>query len=135
ARTRILSWDQACNASSEGCAAYMTAEYRILRGLFDDDLGLGLARDYVGTTMSWQALIALLKTPADPFWDDATTATTREKSDAIIADALDAAGRDLRGALGDPSGWAWGRLHTATFREDTLGSSGIAPLGWYFNSG
>jgi penicillin amidase len=29
----------------------------------------------------------------------------------------------------------WGRLHTATFREGTLGESGIGPLEWYFNHG
>jgi len=26
-------------------------------------------------------------------------------------------------------------MHTATFREPTLGSSGIGPLEWYFNAG
>ena len=30
---------------------------------------------------------------------------------------------------------AWGRLHTATFEEATLGTSGIGPLEWYFNDG
>jgi penicillin G amidase len=41
----------------------------------------------------------------------------------------------LRGAYGDPKDWTWGRAHQATFREQTLGESGIAPLEWYFNKG
>jgi penicillin amidase len=53
----------------------------------------------------------------------------------VIAAALDRAGADLRDALGGDTGWTWGRLHQITFREDTLGSSGIGPLELYFNSG
>jgi penicillin amidase len=41
----------------------------------------------------------------------------------------------LRDAIGSPNRWSWGRLHTATFREATLGLSGIGPLEWYFNDG
>ena len=44
---RIADWDGACDVDSLGCAAYMAWEYRVLRGIFDDDLGT-LARDYVG---------------------------------------------------------------------------------------
>jgi penicillin amidase len=41
----------------------------------------------------------------------------------------------LRATFGAPDHWSWGRLHTATFREATLGQSGIGPLEWYFNVG
>jgi penicillin amidase len=132
---RIRSWDRYCGTDSLGCAAYMTFEYRVLRGLFDDDLG-GLARDYVGTTFSWQALIALLAEPSSPWWDDRTTPDRRESARDIVAAALDAAGADLRAEFGDPSRWTWGREHTITFQESTLGaSSGIGPLEWYLNAG
>ena len=36
------------DVDSVGCAAYIAFEYRLLRGLFDDELGT-LARDYVGS--------------------------------------------------------------------------------------
>ena len=85
--------------------------------------------------MSWQALIDLLAKPDDAFWNDVTTPQYENES-AIVARALDEAGQALRTALGaNDAGWTWGRLHTATFREQTLGSSGIAPLEWLFNSG
>src|SRR6185437_2428804 len=53
----------------------------------------------------------------------------------LLAAALDRAGADLRGALGAANGWTWGRLHRVSFEEQSLGSSGIGPLEWYFNSG
>ena len=133
--SRILAWNDECDVASLGCTAYMTFEYRVLRDLFDDNLGTQLARDYVGTTMSWQALIDLLAKPNDPFWDDVATPQYENES-AIVARALDEAGAALRSALGaNDAAWTWGRLHTATFQEQSLGSSGIAPLEWLFNSG
>jgi penicillin amidase len=132
---RIADWDGGCSVDSVGCAAYMTWEYRVLRGLFDDELG-PLARDYVGSATSWVALEAALGDPDWPWWDDVTTAGVRETAGEVIAGAMDAAGAELRATLGDADGWRWGRLHTATFREATVGTaSGIGPLEWYLNAG
>ena len=133
--TAIEGWDRNCTVDSLGCAAYMTFEEQLERDLWDDDLG-SLAREYVGSTESWQGLLALLAKPADPFWDDTSTANRKETQADILAEALDGAGAALHASLGaDPTTWTWGRLHTATFREVTLGESGIAPLEWYFDKG
>jgi penicillin amidase len=105
-----------------------------LRAVFDDDLG-DLAREYVGSPPSWQALAAILDRQEDPWWDDTTTEDHVELREEILARALDGAAVDLRRDLGDPADWTWGRLHTATWREATLGESGLAPLEWYFNRG
>ena len=73
--------------------------------------------------------------PASAWWDDTSTPGV-EVADQVILAAMDAAGADLRAAYGDPAGWSWGRLHTATFEEQTIGAnSGIGPLEWYFNEG
>jgi len=64
--SRIVAWDGQCPPESSGCAAYEAFEYRLLRGLFDDELG-GLARDYVGGSTSLQTAIGLLGTPDDPW--------------------------------------------------------------------
>ena len=131
---RISEWDGACTVDSLGCAAYMTWEYRVLRAIFDDDLG-PLARDYVGSGASWVALSNLLLDPNSAWWDDRSTPDVVETQATIIDRALDQAGADLA-PLGDPDTWTWGRLHTATFREQTIGTaSGIGPLEWYFNVG
>ncbi|MGZ9160826.1 MAG: penicillin acylase family protein [Candidatus Limnocylindrales bacterium] len=130
---RIAAWDGACGVDSLGCAAYMAWEYRVLRAIFDDDLGT-LAPDYVGSPFSWVALGNLFVDGRSAWWDDTSTDVT-ETADDIIAAALDEAGADL-GPLGDPDTWTWGRLHTATFKEATIGTgSGIGPLEWYFNVG
>ncbi len=130
----VRAWDRECGVDSSGCAAYMTFEEELLRLVFDDDLG-PIARDYVGQTFSWEALIALLAKPNDRFWDRTETTDRVETARDILPEALDAAGARLREALGTETGWAWGRLHTATFREATLGESGIGPLEWYFDRG
>ena len=131
---RIQGWDGHADLDSLGAPAYLVTEYRITRGLLDDELG-DLTREYIGGGASWQATIAMLDQPGSPWWDDKTTKDVREDEQAIVDTALDKAGAELRGALGDPKDWTWGRLHTATFREQTLGTSGIAPLEWYFNKG
>ncbi len=130
---RIGEWDGTCTTDSRGCAAYMTWEYRVLRDLFDDDLG-DLAREYVGSPYSWVALERLLAEPQSPWWDDTTTDVV-ETADVIVLRALDETGAELRAALSNPERWTWGELHQATFKEQTIGQSGIGPLEWYFNDG
>ena len=132
----IQGWgDDACTVDSRGCAAYMAFEEQLERRIFDDDLG-SLAREYVGSTASWQGVIALLAKPNDPYWDDVSTPNKKETEADILSASLDGAGAALHSSLGaDPATWSWGRLHTATFREVTLGESGIAPLEWYFDKG
>lgn len=133
-RQRIGEWDGRADLGSTGAAAYLTTETYLLRGLFDDELG-ELAREYVGGGASWQAMIGLLGEPNSPWWDDRTTTGRVETADDIAAEALDRAGLELRRTLGEPDRWTWDRLHVAIFREQTLGTSGIGPLEWYFNRG
>lgn len=130
---RIRAWDRTCETDSMGCAAYVAAEFTLIRAIFDDQLG-PVARDYVGTTDSWQGLISVLRDPKNPWWDDTTTPTLERPRD-ILSAAMDRTGAELRAAIGQPSGWTWGRIHTVNFEEQTLGVSGIGPLEWYFNSG
>jgi penicillin amidase len=130
---RIRSWDRTCGVDSTGCAAYVAAEFVLTRAIFEDELG-PIARDYVGSPSSWQGLLATLADPASPWWDDTSTPAV-ERSRDVIAAALDATAANLRGTLGEPGRWTWGRLHTVDFREQSLGLAGIGPLEWYFNSG
>jgi penicillin amidase len=120
--------------ASAGCGAYLAFEYRLVRDLFDDELG-PLAREYVGGSASLQAMIAALGEADSPWWDDVTTSGFRESRSDLIGRALDEAGRELRAAYGDPPNWTWGKMHAARFAEATLGSSGIGPLEWYFDKG
>jgi penicillin amidase len=129
----IRSWDRRCDLDSRGCSAYEVAEWRLMRAIYDPWLGV-LAPRYVGSPQSKVALRAFLANPGAVFWDDPNTPAV-ETMEGRLAGALDAAGSELRAALGDPSRWAWGRLHRTTFREQTLGESGIGPLEAYFDMG
>ena len=138
----ILDWrnDLTCTVDSKGCAAYETFEYRLLRGILDDELGSGDSHDntawrYIGTEVAHEFLTRLVTQPDSPWWDDSTTLGVRETRDQIMSAALDAAAADLRHGLGDPANWTWGRIHTLTFQEQTLGTSGIGPLEAIFNQG
>jgi penicillin amidase len=130
---RILEWDGRCEVDSLGCAAWSMFEYHLHRALFDDELGT-LARDYVGSGPAWVFVNQLVDEPEASWWDDVAT-PERETSVAMISRSLDEAGSALSTSYGPPSGWTWGRLHTATFQEQTVGMSGIGPLEWYFNDG
>ena len=141
-KQRLHDWADTltCGTDSQGCAAYETFEYRLERGIFEDELGGGDgptdgARRYVGTELAHELVTRLVDQPDSPWWDDISTTDATETMDDIIATALDQGAKDLRTALGEPTNWTWGRIHTITFEEQTLGSSGIAPLEWIFNKG
>jgi penicillin amidase len=77
----------------------------------------------------------LYKQPHDDWWDDPAT-DERETRDQILRRARRRAHDELTERLGDdPERWAWGELHTATFREGTLGDSGITAVEALFNRG
>jgi penicillin amidase len=131
---RLAGWDRDCAIDSVGCAAYMAVEVAVQRAIFDDELG-PLARDYVGSTMAWEALRKLLADPGSSWWNDATPgAAAASGPGARIAAALDATGAAMRAAFGEPTNWTWGRLHQVQFKDSTLGTSGLLPLELYFNS-
>ncbi len=86
----------------------------------------------------WNLNIALAKILPDeesPWYDDLDTPDT-ESREAILLQALDAAVEQLTDQLGkDMNDWRWGDLHTATFRNQTLGESGIGLIERIFNRG
>jgi penicillin amidase len=135
---RIRAWDDFCDTASTGCAPYSVFVYHLLRDVFDPRLGAtgkdGIARLFVGSERSAEVLVDLLGQPDSRWWDDPSTPAV-ETRDQVISRALDQAGTDLRTAFGDPANWTWGTLHTVTFREPSLGSSGIGPLEAIFDRG
>ena len=132
--TSLTRWDNQCDVDSIGCTAYATIELALMRAIFDDELG-PLAREYVGSTMSWEALIEVLGQPSSPWWQTAgSPAGNAPKPAGILSAVIDQTAANLTEAYGEASTWTWGRLHQIQFREATLGTSGIPPLEWYFNS-
>ncbi len=82
------------------------------------------------------SLIYLLDHPDHPLWDDITTPDTAEGAEEIIGRAFVRAVKEGREELGDDlAKWRWGDIHTADFRNKTLGESGIKAVENIFNSG
>lgn len=82
------------------------------------------------------SLVALLAEPDNPWWDDRATPDLRESRDAILKQALAKAyGQAVKDLGRKTEKWQWGRVHTATFRSQTLGSSGIGIVEAMFNRG
>lgn len=150
-RARVAQWDGTTPVDSLGAAAGEVFAYRLVRDVFDDELGDGtekdaLARRFVGSDQAAGVLVRLLeelgggradrrRAPPSRWWDDVRTEEVVEAPAEIVARALDEAGAELRAALGDPDQWTWGRLHRMVYREPTLGSSGIPPLEWLLDRG
>ena len=132
--SRLVDWDGMCDVGSLGCAAYMSIELALERAIFDDELG-PIARDYVGSDIAWEALVDVLGERASPWWDVTTEGAVQDGDPGrIVTEAIDSTAAGLRSAFGEPASWTWGNLHQVTFKDQTLGSSGLLPLELFFNS-
>jgi penicillin amidase len=78
----------------------------------------------------------LLSRPDNGLWDRRTTPDTRETRDEILAAALARAVKRGTEAQGKHlQRWRWSREHTAVFRNQSFGTSGIALVERIFNRG
>ncbi|MCJ7753582.1 MAG: penicillin acylase family protein, partial [Thermoanaerobaculales bacterium] len=121
------------DADSPHGALYAAVWNHLLANTFHDDL----PEDYwpVGQDNYFQALRPLLADPTSEWWDSQSTSNVEER-DGILETAMLQAWNEMVDTLGaEPTDWRWGDLHTATFRNASLGQSGIAPIEWLFNRG
>lgn len=116
---------------STGAAVFQATWRHLLANTFQDEL----PEDYwpVGGGRWFTVVAQLLESPTDPWWDDVTTADTEDR-DQILHRSMADAHDELTELLGgDSEDWTWGKLHSATFENQTFGQSGIAPIEWLFN--
>ncbi len=133
ARQLWTDWDYQQNADSPAAALFEAFWNHLLARTFHDDLPEAYWPS--GGARWWETVRRLTEQPDSPWWDDRSTPEV-ETRDQMFAAALEDAVQELRGALGkDPAQWRWGDLHTATFRNGTLGKSGIGPIEGLFNRG
>ena len=129
----LRAWDGRAVRESAGAALFEAFRLHLVRRTFADELGEPLLRRSWGGLMT--ALVDLLPDPNAPWFDDVRTPET-ETRDEILLRALEDAVEELTETLGsDMRKWRWGDLHTATFRNQSLGKSGIGPIEALFNRG
>jgi penicillin amidase len=89
-----------------------------------------------GTGRLQNSFYYLLRDPQNPWWDDLGTPERKEGRDLILARAFFKGYRAAAKKLGDKfEKWQWGEVHTAVFRNQSLGMSGIKPIEALFNRG
>lgn len=129
----LRAWDRRAVQDSAATALFEAFRLHLIDLTFGDELGeqlLDKARSSAGV-----ALVDLLDDPTSPWFDDVTTPEV-ETRDEIMLRALDEAVEELTETLGwDVTRWRWSDIHTATFENQSLGQSGIAPIEAIFNRG
>ncbi len=134
AQDLLKNWDYQARMDSAPAAVFEVFWKNLLADTFNDDL----PKDYwpEGGSRWVEVIRNLVKQPDNFFWDDKTTMNKVENRDDIFVKAFTEAVAEIEQVQGkDPAKWNWGGLHTATFRNGTLGKSGIAPIEALFNRG
>ena len=139
ARDILTAWNCRMDTQSAGAAVYAYFWQSLLEKTFKDNIPQSLwVPEAVLEDNSRQlnAISVMLKDPNHPLWDQRATPDVRETRDDILVLALAKAVRMGTKAQGrDMEKWRWGKEHTAEFRNQTFGSSGIPLIERIFNRG
>ena len=128
----LKKWDYQARVDSAGAAIFETFWSRLLQDVFADNL----PEDFQPEGGSrWLEVMRNLAEDSS-WWDNVSTANVMESRADIMRQAFAEAVTQLREEQGKhPTDWQWGKLHTATFKNQTLGESGIGLIESLFNRG
>jgi len=131
----LASWDYQEYADSQSAVVFEWFWWNLLMGTFKDDLPEAY---WPGGGSRWYEVIRnLVEQPNSDWWDDKDSEDVIETRDDMFVRAFEETVEQLRKEYGkDEEKWpVWGELHSATFRNGTLGKSGIGPIEALFNRG
>jgi penicillin amidase len=129
----LRDWDGNSLRDSVPATIFESLRINLVDRVYGDELGESL----LDRTRS-NLMIALLDIADSPgsLWFDNIFTEDIETSDEIILLALQDTVEELTEMLGkDIDDWTWGDVHTATFKNQSLGQSGIFLLEWLLNRG
>jgi penicillin amidase len=135
ARDLLLAWDGRMTGDSPGAALYGFFMLALMEETLRDQYP---ERFWPPDSLErfLNSLHYLLQDPGNGWWDDVRTPEVTETRDQILARAFRKGYLALVDRQGpDPGHWAWGKDHTAEFRNLTLGRSGIRLIERIFNRG
>ena len=131
----LQNWDGQDSMDSQPAAIFEWYWWNLAMDTFKDDL----PEEYwpSGGARWYEVMRHLVDVPASPWWDDRSTSDKVETRDEILQRAFIETVDQLEEKYGNnTSSWpAWGEIHTSTFRNATLGESGISPIEALFNRG
>ena len=130
----LSTWDFTQPADSAPAAYFNVFWKNLLLDTFGDEIPKNYLPD--GGDRWFTVVRNLWDSPKDTWWDDVRTTDKVETRDDAVVRALDEAATELTGLQGaDPAAWNWGKLHTLTVTNQTLGKSGIGLIERLFNRG
>ncbi len=130
----LQNWNYRNDMDSQAAALFEWFWWNLTLQLFDE---LPQAQQPEGGSRWYEVTRRLLQQPNSPWWDNQTTLDKVETRDDILLRAFTQSVAQIEEDYGkNPAKWpAWGDLHASTFRNATLGQSGIAPIENLFNRG
>lgn len=127
AQSALGAWDYQMHMDSQPAAIYIGVFNALVTDLFRP----GVPEEYWsrGSAPAFATLRQILAEPDSAWW-------APDGRDTVLTRAFRAGYADLEQRLGtNASAWRFGALHTASFRERTVGASGIGPIEALFNRG
>jgi penicillin G amidase len=129
----LRRWDYRQPAGSAGALVFNVVWRNVLAKTFHDQIPRPEWPD--GGDRWFEVMRNLVRDPHSRWWDDVTTPRLRETRDDILRTALTTARGELtRDVSLNVRDWQWGKVHTLTLRNPTLGVSG-SPVAFLFNRG
>jgi penicillin amidase len=128
----LNGWDYQARADSSAAAVFNSFWRHLLQNTFNDELP---ERYWPDGGSRWNEVMRHLD-ESSTWWDDKTTSDKVETRQDILRKSFEQGVAELEKMFGrDLSRWNWGEMHVSTFRNGTLGDSGVAPIEGLFNRG
>ena len=129
----LKNWNYQSRGDSSAAAVFNAFWRHLLQNTFIDDLPE--ERYYPDGGSRWNEIMRHLD-ESSSWWDDKTTKDKVETRTEIIQKSFEQGVAELEKIFGkDPAKWNWGEMHASTFRNGTLGESGVFLIEDLFNRG
>lgn len=131
----LQNWDYQDRIDSTAAAVFNAFWRAFVQNTFNDEMPE--ERYFPDGGSRWNEIMRqMVKNPNDPFWDDKSTLDVTETMPDIITKSFSDGIVELEGIFGkDVKQWKWGEMHAATFRNSTLGESGVSLIEDLLNRG
>lgn len=129
----LAGWDYQDRVDSAAAAVFNAFWRHLIQNTFNDDLPD--VRYFPDGGSRWNEIMRNIALNS-PWWDDKSTEGTVETREDILKKSFEEGIAELEDIFGrDTAKWNWGEMHASTFRNGTLGESGIGLIEDLFNRG
>jgi penicillin amidase len=115
---RLKNWDGSAGKESWGAAVYFVWTHVLLKNIALDEMGHDMYEALGKPNDLMYFLDRILKRPNSLWWDDRTSADTKETAQQIVARSWTEAKEILQKKCGDDvQDWQWGKVHRLTYEH------------------